>query len=180
MQKDFVTNDPDPSDCSCFGSSLPCARCGIKAEWEHDYVNDWLGTSMYPAAAGGEPERGPGDERTTVLDRPPALTPKKDEEPELPKQYQVWLLNDDYTPYDVVVEVIMEVFAFRRDEANRRMRGAHETGRALMGTFSKDVAETKAEQVSVVCRARYPNGGSHYPHPFPLRAVAEEAPGSGS
>lgn len=104
---------------------------------------------------------------TTVIDRP--LAPAKEDEPKvkLPPMFYVWLLNDDYTPYQVVIMVITTVFNLMEDEATRCMRTAHVIGRCLMGMFSKDVAETKAEQVHQEC-LKY--GG------FPLQAVIEEAP----
>lgn len=111
-----------------------------------------------------EPNNPGGD--TAVIDRPApveVIEPKT----KLPPLYHVFILNDDYTPYQVVIIVIMAVFAFSEDEATRRMRTAHLGGRALMGTFAKDIAETKAEQVSKECK-KYGD--------FPLQCSVEEAP----
>jgi ATP-dependent Clp protease adaptor protein ClpS len=120
-----------------------------------------------------EPERGNNGPGQTVIDRPtPVLGNKEDEKVDFPKQFHVILLNDDVTPYMVVVEVIMEIFSFGFDEAHKRMRKAHQTGRAIMGTFTKDVADTKAVQVTELCRQKH--------GPYPLRAEVEEAPTPGA
>lgn len=103
----------------------------------------------------------------TVIDRPPAPAKVEDPKTKLPPMFHVWLLNDDYTPFQLVVVVIRTVFNFSADEAERRMLTAHQGGRALMGTFAKDIAETKAEQVHQEV-LKYGN--------FPLQAVTEEAP----
>lgn len=110
----------------------------------------------------GEKDGGGG---TTVLDSPPDT--KKEEDVKQPRMWHVLLLNDDYTPFDVVVEVIREVFSLEREEAIRKMMVAHAQGRVWMGTYVKDMAETKAQQVPAVVK-KYGD--------FPLKCDIEEAP----
>ena len=76
-------------------------------------------------------------------------------EPELakPSMYEVLLLNDDYTPMEFVVEVIEYFFNLSRDEATKIMLSVHNEGKAVCGVFTKDIAETKAEQVNQYSRA---------------------------
>ena len=50
---------------------------------------------------------------------------------EPPKLYQVVLLNDDYTPMEFVVEVIVEFFAKTREAADQVMLAAQSTGHPL-------------------------------------------------
>ncbi len=69
----------------------------------------------------------------------PALRP--------PPLYKVMLLNDDYTPMDFVVEILESFFALNREQATRVMLTVHTEGKAACGTWSRDVAETKAAQV---------------------------------
>ncbi len=64
-----------------------------------------------------------------------------------PLMYKVVMLNDDYTPMDFVVEVLERYFSKNREQAVRIMMTVHKQGRAVCGVFSRDVAETKAEQV---------------------------------
>lgn len=74
--------------------------------------------------------------------------------PELqpPPMFRVLLLNDDYTPMDFVVEVLEDFFAMSREKATQTMLRIHTTGQALCGIYTRDVAETKAMQVSQYAR----------------------------
>jgi ATP-dependent Clp protease adaptor protein ClpS len=70
--------------------------------------------------------------------------------PELkpPRMYKVVLLNDDYTPMDFVVEVLESFFRMNREEATRVMMNVHVKGAGVCGVFTRDIAETKVEQVN--------------------------------
>ena len=70
--------------------------------------------------------------------------------PELkpPRMYKVMLLNDDYTPMDFVVEVLESFFRMNREEATRVMMNVHVKGAGVCGVFTRDIAETKVEQVN--------------------------------
>lgn len=74
--------------------------------------------------------------------------------PELkqPSLYQVVLLNDDYTPMDFVVEVLEQFFAMSIEQATQTMLDIHHRGQAVAGIYPKDIAETKAQQVSEFAR----------------------------
>lgn len=65
-----------------------------------------------------------------------------------PPLYKVVLLNDDYTPMEFVVEVLRAFFGMNSETATRVMLKVHTEGKGVCGVFSKDVAETKAEQVN--------------------------------
>lgn len=84
---------------------------------------------------------------------------------EHPKQYNVFLLNDDYTSMDFVVDVLMKLFRHNFQDAHRIMIEVHQKGRGLCGAYPYEVAETKIHQVSSLARE---NG-------FPLKAIMEEA-----
>ncbi|MBE8189829.1 MAG: ATP-dependent Clp protease adapter ClpS [Candidatus Thioglobus sp.] len=64
-----------------------------------------------------------------------------------PKRFQVILLNDDYTPMEFVVEVLMQFFSKNEPSANAIMLKIHLDGEAVCGIFSFDVAQTKSTQV---------------------------------
>tara|TARA_B110000444_G_C18803086_1_gene578464 strand:+ start:144 stop:467 length:324 start_codon:yes stop_codon:yes gene_type:complete len=64
-----------------------------------------------------------------------------------PSMYQVILLNDDYTPMEFVVEVLMKYFSKNIDEANQVMLHVHKSGMGLCGVYPFDIAETKVMQV---------------------------------
>lgn len=66
-----------------------------------------------------------------------------------PPLYKVVLLNDDYTPMEFVVEILQTFFSMDREKATRVMLMVHTEGKGVCGVYSRDVAETKAEQVNV-------------------------------
>ena len=68
---------------------------------------------------------------------------KCDVDVKLPKNYSVILLNDDVTPMDVVVTVIMTVFKRGYDEALRLTKEAHNNGESYIGLYTYDIASTK-------------------------------------
>lgn len=82
-----------------------------------------------------------------------------------PRMYKVFLLNDDYTTMDFVVDVLIEIFGKTYSEAVEIMLLVHKNGKGLCGIYTYEIAETKISQVRK--RARE--------NEFPLRAVMEEA-----
>ena len=109
--------------------------------------------SAQPPAPGGEGEGA-------------AVVEKQAQKVEPPKLYQVVMLNDDYTPMEFVVEVIVEFFGKTREAATQIMLAIHEQGRGICGLYSRDIAETKAEQVLAAAQ--------HAGHP--LQCVCEPVP----
>lgn len=87
--------------------------------------------------------------------------------PELkqPPLYRVVLLNDDYTPMEFVVEVLERFFGMDRSRATQIMLHVHTRGKGVCGVFSRDIAETKVEQVNTYARQ----------HQHPLLCVMEKA-----
>jgi len=81
-----------------------------------------------------------------------------------PRLYKVLLLNDDYTPMDFVVQILEQVFGQSRELATRIMLKVHHEGQGVCGIFSRDVAQTKVEEVLTLAR--------HCEHP--LQCVIEE------
>ena len=83
----------------------------------------------------------------------------------IPKEYHVFLLNDDYTSMDFVIDILITVFHKKYNEAEQITVAIHEKGKGLCGTFSYEIAETKIMQVSKLAREKS----------FPLKATMEEA-----
>lgn len=74
-----------------------------------------------------------------------------------PGKYHVIMLNDDTTPMDFVVAVLMNIFNKSADDAHEIMLTIHEKGRAIAGTYTFEVAEQKAvETVSEARTAGFP------------------------
>lgn len=65
-----------------------------------------------------------------------------------PKRYKVVLLNDDFTPMEFVVEVLVRFFAMNEEQAVQVMLAVHQQGKGVCGIYSREVAETKAYQVN--------------------------------
>ena len=70
-----------------------------------------------------------------------------------PPMYKVILNNDDFTPMDFVVEVLMKFFSKSLENANHLMFRVHKEGKAVVGTYSAEIAETKVAQVNQYSRA---------------------------
>lgn len=83
---------------------------------------------------------------------------------EEPKRYKVFLLNDDYSTMDFVIDVLVKVFRKSTDEASNIMINIHNNGRELCGVYSHEIAATKVAQVKTLAREKG----------FPLKAVMEE------
>jgi ATP-dependent Clp protease adaptor protein ClpS len=64
-----------------------------------------------------------------------------------PDMYRIVLLNDDYTPREFVVWVLMRVFYKGEEESTRIMLEAHTSGKSTIGVYTYDVATTKVTQV---------------------------------
>lgn len=69
-----------------------------------------------------------------------------------PPMYSVILLNDDYTPMDFVVEVLLRFFPMTAEKATQVMLHVHTRGRAVCGVFTREVAESKVAQVNEYAR----------------------------
>ncbi len=87
------------------------------------------------------------------------------DEVEKPSKYHVFLLNDDYTPMDFVVDVLCRFFNKTSEQATDIMLTIHYKGKALCGTYTADIAETKVNHV-----ARFSLENQH-----PLRCVLEKS-----
>lgn len=82
---------------------------------------------------------------------------RRKEKTETPKLYRVLLLNDDYTTMEFVVDVLESVFQRSPAEAFRLMMQVHTQGRAVCGTYTYEVAETKVDAVrNLAARAGFP------------------------
>jgi len=74
-----------------------------------------------------------------------------------PSMYKVLLLNDDYTPMEFVVEVLIRIFHKSQEDATRIMLHVHQHGVGVCGVFTYEVAETKVAQVmDAARRAQHP------------------------
>lgn len=85
------------------------------------------------------------------------------EEIKSPRLYKVFLLNDDYTTMDFVVQVLEKIFRKPIMEATQIMLHVHRQGKGLAGVYSREIAETKITAVEDLSRQQG----------FPLRCAME-------
>jgi len=90
---------------------------------------------------------------------------KSNEKFKEPDEYRVILLNDHFTTMEFVVEVLMIIFHKSDADATKIMMDVHRKGKGIVGTYTWDIAVTKAEQVHSAAKA----------NEFPLRCVVEPA-----
>jgi ATP-dependent Clp protease adaptor protein ClpS len=81
-----------------------------------------------------------------------------------PNKFNVIMLNDDITPMDFVIAILVNIFNKQQDSAKNIMLEIHEKGRSIVGTYSYEVAEQKC----VECIQEARNAG------FPLDVLIEE------
>jgi ATP-dependent Clp protease adaptor protein ClpS len=81
-----------------------------------------------------------------------------------PAMYKVLMLNDDYKPMELVVEVLERFFNKSHEDAMRIMLHVHQRGVGICGVFTYEVAETKVTQVMDLARQ----------HQHPLQCTIEK------
>ncbi len=100
------------------------------------------------AMAGGSeppgPKHTPGENEDIDVEDAPASA--------VPRRYKVILHNDDYTTQEFVIHVLQRFFHKSETEARHIMLTVHHKGLAVAGVYTKDVAETKAQQVMDAAR----------------------------
>lgn len=81
-----------------------------------------------------------------------------------PKMWKVVFLNDDHTPMEFVMDLLINIF--KHDEARSRdiTLEIHETGAAVVGVYTYEIAENKGVESSRIAQE---NG-------FPLQIRVEE------
>lgn len=82
-----------------------------------------------------------------------------------PRKYNVLLHNDDFTTMEFVVKVLTTIFRKSEEDANVLMLKVHREGRAVAGTYSLDIAQSKAQKATTMARMEN----------FPLRLTVEPA-----
>lgn len=74
-----------------------------------------------------------------------------------PSMWRVVLMNDDYTPMEFVVSILMGIFKKTSEEATQIMLNVHQKGVGTCGVYTFEVAETKVAQVmDAAKRAQHP------------------------
>ncbi len=104
----------------------------------------------------------PGEEPgVTVIERDPKIDKKS--KLEHPRMWKVIFLNDDYTPMNFVISVLVHYFHKTEVEAADIMLDIHNKGKGIAGVFTYEVAEHKVYEVMSTARE----------NELPLRVIAE-------
>jgi ATP-dependent Clp protease adaptor protein ClpS len=105
-----------------------------------------------------------------VIVRTKAKTKKR---PRRIPPYNVILENDDFHSMEFVIDVLRKALGYTQERAVLLMLQAHNTGRAVVWTGPKEVAELKAEQINTFHETR-PTDNLQL---GPLGCTIEPAPG---
>jgi ATP-dependent Clp protease adaptor protein ClpS len=82
-----------------------------------------------------------------------------------PKKFKVVILNDDFTPMDFVIAVLVTIFKHPEADAHRLTLQIHNEGAAVAGIYSHEIAEQKGLETTNIARD---NG-----HPLQIKIEAE-------
>tara|TARA_B100001248_G_C27398756_1_gene467942 strand:+ start:1036 stop:1335 length:300 start_codon:yes stop_codon:yes gene_type:complete len=81
-----------------------------------------------------------------------------------PNKYHVILLNDNATPMEFVINVLITIFRKDPETAKDITLEVHEKGRGIAGTYSYEVAEQKCMETITQARS----------NTYPLDVIIEE------
>lgn len=79
------------------------------------------------------------------------------EKVQLPRRYQVLIYNDDFTPMDFVVMILIHIFGKSPEAAVQLMYAVHKSTYAVAGVYTRDIAYTKVKEATSMAREQgYP------------------------
>lgn len=68
-----------------------------------------------------------------------------------PSIHQVWLYVESKATLQMLLDVMHDCFLFNREKAQDFAISAIDNGRVLCCSLPKDIAETKAEEINILC-----------------------------
>ncbi len=90
-------------------------------------------------------------------------TTETDTDLDFPSLWGVQFLNDDFTPMEFVISIMMKYFNQSFEDAQALTMLIHVDGEAVVGAYTKDIAVTKAMTAEQTAR--------QFGHPLRLEAV---------
>lgn len=69
-----------------------------------------------------------------------------------PKKYKVIMHNDDKTTFDFVIGILVRLFAKSHQEALEITTQVHNNNYAVVGLYSKEIAEQKSQDAVTIAR----------------------------
>jgi ATP-dependent Clp protease adaptor protein ClpS len=85
----------------------------------------------------------------------------------IPKLWRVVVINDDFTPMELVIDILKAVFKHDEDSAKKKTLEVHNHGAAVVGEYVFEIAEQRALEATKIARI---NGS-------PLKLTLEEQRG---
>jgi ATP-dependent Clp protease adaptor protein ClpS len=70
-----------------------------------------------------------------------------------PRKYNVVFYNDDYTPVEFVVTLLLDIFHHDEDTAKKLATQIHTDGKGVAGTYNFEIAEQKSLEAISISRA---------------------------
>ena len=70
-----------------------------------------------------------------------------------PRRHKVIILNDDFTTFEFVIEIMMTVFRKTHEQACEIAETTHINQKAVVGTYPLDIAKTKVAKATELARA---------------------------
>lgn len=81
-----------------------------------------------------------------------------------PRKYNVVMYNDDFTTMEFVVFILVSIFNKNNEEAVNIMMTVHKGGKAIVGSYTYDIANSKVEKALALAKAEG----------FPFKVKVEE------
>ncbi len=69
-----------------------------------------------------------------------------------PKMWKVLLMNDDHTPMEFVIELLVELFGHSESTAKDITMEIHNTGSGVAGVYNYEIAEQRAIEATKISR----------------------------
>jgi len=70
----------------------------------------------------------------------------------VPKHFKVVMHNDDFTTMEFVVDVLVNIFNKKIEEANKIMIDVHKRGKGIAGIYPYDIAVSKASSAMSIAK----------------------------
>jgi ATP-dependent Clp protease adaptor protein ClpS len=69
-----------------------------------------------------------------------------------PRKYKVIILNDDHTPMEFVIDVLMNIFNHNQESSEQLTMVIHHEGSAIAGIYPYEIAEQKSVETTHLAR----------------------------
>jgi ATP-dependent Clp protease adaptor protein ClpS len=69
-----------------------------------------------------------------------------------PDRFKIIMWNDDFTPMEFVVQLLVELFDRPLNDAKAIMIDIHEDGKGIAGEYNFEIAEQKVHEGSTIAR----------------------------